>query len=673
MAILCIPKDQIDKFRQALKNKELDVVKLMKMSTEERTALFSKFAGKYAKEMNTLFEEKLILKNRIQGIKNWASKIGEIGRYDPAQKVKLEQMAEDYKARQQQRMFNPKEDEGFLADLVEEKLGVRISKEEAKTMFDLQARADESFKNYNKETEEWSSKEAEANYGATKVILKKYVDSLKSGNLSIKEMLKSYGQKTKETWGESKFEATAEIIKDAISTLSKNLINAVSTWDNSFIGRQGAVTLTKSPKTWWKMAKESMADIYQTMKGSSPEDVLMAEIYADPDYINGNYQKAKISFGIEEEVPAKLLERTPVIGRAFKASDIAFTDSAIRARKGLFKIMKKVYQKKGIPLDNVVLEDIGNVVNSITARGKTGRILSSPIIQTLMWAPKMLKADWDVLTGHTFGFGLKTNVARVEAAKTIFNLVVVTAAISAIAEGMGADVEKDPRATDFLKIKMGDTRINSPFLRGIPQLITVLSRIATGETKTSTGIVKKLNTGEYGSKTLFDVGIDFLVNKTTPPAGAVISWLRGRDFTGKQPTAGSIAFNFIPISVQNFIQLKDNSSAPAIFGAFADLFGIGSNTYSASETDWGENTGKELLQFKAKVGDAKFKEANDLYNKQYSEWLAKIKNNELYNSMSPEMKQGELTAKKSEIKDTIFKQYGFEYKQEKLPELPKLP
>ena len=83
MAFICIPKNKIDIFRKALKGKELDIASLIKMSTEKRTAFFEKFAGENAKTMNTLFEEKIILKNRLQGIKNWASKVGELGRYDP--------------------------------------------------------------------------------------------------------------------------------------------------------------------------------------------------------------------------------------------------------------------------------------------------------------------------------------------------------------------------------------------------------------------------------------------------------------------------------------------------------------------------------------------------------------------------------------------------------------
>lgn len=666
----CLLKEKIIEFKNALKKRHIKIEDLLNMSTEERTKLLEEYAGTNAKDVNLLFEQKLVLKNKLLGIKNWASKVGEIGRYDPAKKAEINKATEEFKKLQEKRMFSPEENEAFLNDLVDKKLGTHITQEEAKIMFETQKKADKLFESYNPTTEEWSSEKTKADYGATKQILKRYTENLKTGNLPIKGMFRQYGREITELWKENKFEATQKVIGNSISNLSKTMINAVASWDNSFLGRQGAITLTKSPKTWWHMAKKSMSDFYRTLKGSNPEDVLMAEIYSDPDYINGNYAKAKLSFGVEEEVPIQVLERIPFLGKIFKASDIAFIDSAIRARRGLFKIQKNVYEKRGIPLDKAILEDMGTVINAITARGKVGRIGASAPVQILMWAPRMLKADWDILTAHTFGFGLKTNIAREQAVKTIVGVVVATAAITAIAEAMGADVEKDPTSTDFLKIKVGNTRINSPFARGMPQIVTLFARLITQETKSSYGIKRKLNTGEFGSRTLFDIGVDFLVNKTTPPAGAVLSWFRGRDFAGRKPTIGRTAFGFLPISVQNFIELKDEATTASVLGAFADLFGVSVNTY-ARETDWGQNTGAEILQFREKVGEKRFKEANESYNKRVDNWFNSIKATSKFLTLSDKERQSVITKKKGVIKDKIFKDYFFVYKRKKSKKLPK--
>jgi hypothetical protein len=678
--MICLPAEYYEKIKQAIKDGRISVENFRKTSSREMRNLLEMIVGKENAELvNTFLEQKMLLKNQEKGIYDG---IRELTGLSTKEKAELAAKAKERIAERNRKLYDPKENEPVLNELISDiyskKYKTEVSLEEAQRITDLTAGADELLTKYQKQPdygksfEELSPESLKVGmeYGATKRIIEKYVDNLKFGELSVKGMLKEYSQEIKTLWQENKFEATQKIMGDAISGLMKTMINAVSTWDNSWVGRQGGITLVKSPKTWWNMAKKSMSDFYKTLKGSKPEDVLAAEIYADPDYINGNYKKAKLDFGIEEEVPTQILERLPVLGRVFKASDISFLDSAIRARMGLFKIQKKIYEKTGMPLTDVILEDMGTVINAITARGKLGRIGGSPLVTLFLWAPKMLKADWDVLTAHTFGFGLKTNFARKQAAKTIFNVVVATAGITAIAKSMGAEVETDPRSTDFLKIKVGNTRINTPFARGMPQIVTLFARLLTQKTKSSTGIITSLNSGEYGSKTLFDIGIDFLVNKTTPPVGAVISWLRNRTFEGKEPTVGKTALGFLPISVQNFFQLKDDASTQAVIGAFVDLFGISSNTYQQT-TDWGQNPGVELQQFKALVGEQKFKEANDKFNQQFTAWLISIKTNPEFLKLTEEQKQSVITSKKSDIKDAIFKQYNFKYKKPKSTPLPK--
>ena len=667
MANICLMPNKVVEFKKALKDKEIKIADLLNMTTEARIELLREYAGDSAPQVNTLFEEKLVLKNRMLGLKNWASKMGEIGKYSPEGKAKLQESVSQYRAKQQERIFNPKENEQFLSALAEKQIKTEITREEAKQIFDLQAKADELLKEADFKTETWSSKKAEADYGAVKVTYKKYVDNLKTGNLSVKGMLKEYSTEIKNLWKENKPLAVAKVIGDSIMTISNTMINAKASWDNSFIGRQGAITLTKSPKIWWDMAKKSMVDIYQTFKGENPDDILMAQVYSDFDYMNGNYKKAGITFGIEEEVPTKILERIPVIGKIFKASDVAFTDSAIRAKMGLFKMFKKIYTKTGLEISDLILEDIGTTTNAIVGRGKVGQIGSSKPVQLLMWAPRLLKADWDILTGHTFGAGLKTNFARKQAAKTILGVVIATATILAIAKALGWEVETDPRSSDFLSMRKGNTRIKVPFARGMPQIIILASRISMGLAgkpaykSSTTGIVSKLNTGEYGSRTAFDVGLDFLVNKTAPPAGLVIDLLKGEIFGGAKPTVGNLSFGMLPISVQNFIGLKGQDGVAAT-AAFLDLFGISSNTYDSS-VDWGENTGVILKQFQEKVGEEKFKEANDKFNKRYNNWLKNLGTNEKYQEMSDDEKQKAVTKKKAEIKNSIFNEYNFKYKK----------
>lgn len=138
----CILPERAAAFRQALKDKTINLEDLLdpKMTSEERTAIFRDYTGTdaEAKQLNTQFEEKLVLKNRLLGIKNLFSKAAGIGKYSDANQEEAAKAMSDYKAKQQERIFSPKENEAFLNDLVDKKMGIHIDKETAATIFKMQ-------------------------------------------------------------------------------------------------------------------------------------------------------------------------------------------------------------------------------------------------------------------------------------------------------------------------------------------------------------------------------------------------------------------------------------------------------------------------------------------------------------------------------------------------------
>ena len=286
MAMFCIPKKKIAEFRKALKDKKLDIRKLLQMSTEERTKLFAKFAGEDAKDVNLLFEQKLLLKNWVQGVKNWASKVGEVGRYDPLEKAKMEELMKDFREQQRKRLLSPDEKESFLSDAVEAKLGTSISKGEAKTLFDLQTKANKLKEKIDIDTpRQLRSPEQQriaSEYGAAQVAANKYVDILK-GQGSLRDTVKAAKQEFKEDWEEDKITAIGKVVMKSIKSITDNSISMVASFDNSFMGRQGMHLLNTHPKIWWKMAKKSFSDIYKTLGGKDSRDALMADVYSRPN------------------------------------------------------------------------------------------------------------------------------------------------------------------------------------------------------------------------------------------------------------------------------------------------------------------------------------------------------------------------------------------------------
>jgi hypothetical protein len=359
-------------------------------------------------------------------------------------------------------------------------------------------------------------------------------------------------------------------------------------------------TLKNHPSVWFPMAMKSFSDIFKTLVtkhgGKNVRNALMAEVYSRENYRNGNYEKAKLIPKNEEQYPTSLPERLPFyIGRVFKASENAFLNSAIRARVNTFDLLYRLAKENGTVIDASWVKDAGKIINSLTSRGDIGVAGRGGVIQLLFWAPKMIKGHWDVMTMHTGGYGLDTPWGRREAAKNLMRTILTTATVAAIANAIKpGTVELDPRSTDFMRIKVGNTRFD--ITGGAGSLVTLVSRAIPTyaawdkqwkfRTKTAEGRLMPLNTGQYGSKTVLDVGFDFAINKLTPISKSVADVYRGRNFSGDVPNLSNTAFSLLtPISIQNFVRQfydgpdPENEVAQTV-GNVLDLIGINASTYS---------------------------------------------------------------------------------------------
>lgn len=422
-------------------------------------------------------------------------------------------------------------------------------------------------------------------YGAAKVKYVNYINALKGEGESLGSMARGRAREFRTTWRDNKAEAVYNLGRDAVRKIIDMSVSMVGSWDNSFLGRQGLHTLQTHPSQWFPAAKKSFSDIVKTLGGKDAHNALMADIYSRKNYINGNYQKAKILARTEEQFPTSLPGRVPGFGRVFKASEYAFTGSAMRMRTGLFDLLHKRAKANDVIINDAWLESHGKMINSLTARGQWGKKGDPPFIRLILWAPKMLKANIDVLTAHGAGMALKHPGARKEAAINLLKIVGETATVMMIANALKpGSAEYDPRSSDFGDIKIGKTRFD--ITGGASSIVTLAARIApvfigkTAKTKDPvTGEIREYGTG-FGQKSPFDAMIDFLANKTNPPARVLVDALRGRhyDYTPFE-VKKSVYGATTPISIQQAISLKDNASADAVAGVIADWIGVSAHTF----------------------------------------------------------------------------------------------
>lgn len=552
MSSFCLMPKLAEKLKQAIVDGKIDIEKLSEMTSKERRNFFTEFFGNEAtaKEVNALFESKLLLKNQVKGIVNWAKQVTGI---KPEVKRDLISRIE-----KMDKLLNPEEQRLFLEDLASKRLGTDISIEEA----------DEILKLSNKIKD---STPGTLEYGVNKRFLEKYVSELRveSEKLMFKDYLKNPGK-----------------FINFLGGLTKSLR---ATFDNSFIGRQGIKVLFTNPKIWAKNAAKSFDIINRTIrnnpsiKGLDETDAILADIYSRENF--SKMKKAKLDIGTGEEAfPSSVPEKIPLIKRLFKASESAYTGTAYKMRADLFDKYIEKSQKNGVNIeDKFYLESLGILINSMTGRGRI-KYLSlegQKAMNNLLFSGKFLKSNIDTLTAHSFQ-KIHPEI-RKEAVKNLAKIIGSVGSILLVADTLKpGSVEWDSTSSDFGKIKIGDTRFD--ITGGMGSIVVLVSRILKQQTKsTSTGKINKLGT-DFGEKSGSDLIWDFSEGKLAPLASVVKQLFIDRaGYMGKELKPGDLLSSlFVPMPITNLYEnLNNPNSAPVLLTIMADGLGISANTYTS--------------------------------------------------------------------------------------------
>ena len=556
--MFCLIPKLADSFKQEIIDGKIDPMKLAEMTSEERRAFFNeKLGGEMnAKEVNALFESKLLLKNKQLGYINWAKQM--LGEKTPAGRdiiSKIEKM---------DNILDPGVEDAFLKDLAAKKLGTEITFDEAKNMTELSAKMKEAENKLTPETKDGSKEALE--YGAYKWALEKYVDKLKVSNSN-----KTVGQ----------------IIKENINplTLAQNIGGFAkgiwSAFDHSALGRQGIKVLIDSPTIWAKNALDSFGMIMkQVVNGKESDavmDGIMADIYSRQNARNGNFRRMKIDIGeFEEAHPSALPEKLPIIGNLYKASEVAYTGFLRMARADLADKMIKIAEKNGENIKDVkTAQGIGQFVNSMTGRGHLGKAEGfAKGINNIFFSAKKVVSDFDFLTGFQ-----ARDIPRSMKVRAAYNLIKVAGGVTAMATLFNSlnpgTVETDPTSTNFLKVKIGDTYHD--VLGGMPGIVVLVSRIKMNKKKTSTGKISALNTGKYGTETSMDLFWQWIQNKLSPLGSLMKDFANRVDYDGNPVTVEGEALKTItplPISDISSISGSKNPAELKALSNFLNFIGI---------------------------------------------------------------------------------------------------
>ena len=415
-------------------------------------------------------------------------------------------------------------------------------------------------------------------------------------------------RKLKKQLEDIKFDFAVELEKDALAGRNKvqkftdgliELFNLprslMATADFSAPLRQAAVVTIAYPDIAAKAAIEMGVQWASSEKAQEWMDDLMEspgyKLMQDSDLYIANVRSAKLS-AKEEDFSTNLAGKIPVAGALVNASERAYVAYLNKMRVDIFNRGVELLQNDGYSFatNPKAYKTLANYVNAATGRGSLGGGAlekAGPALNALMFSPRLLASRVRLLTmlADPRIYKKENRVVRNMYLKDMSRFVGFGLTVLALAAAAGAEVEDDPRSTDFGKIKVGDTRWD--IWGGFQQPIRAFIQATTEERKsTTTGKIVKLDGSGYGGETGGDVILRFFRGKLAPVPAFLVNAYTGKNVMGTpfNITDGLVQMSY-PLVIQSVIESAKKDGI--VFGVLAtgipSLLGVGVQTYGAND------------------------------------------------------------------------------------------
>lgn len=348
----------------------------------------------------------------------------------------------------------------------------------------------------------------------------------------------------------------------------------MSTIDMSAPFRQGVFMITR-PQFW-----KSIVPMIRSFGEQKFFDEMMTSIRDHPNYdIMDRAGLAVKEYGTDytsrDFIQSNYAEAIPVIKHGIKASNRAFETFLFKLRADTFNsILERNPQLRNSDAD---LTALANYVNTATGRGDLGRFEKvATELTAALFSPRLMASRIKLL--NPLYYASLPPVVRVEAMRDLIGFGATAGTVLSLAALSGADIETDARSSDFLKIKVGDTRYD--ILGGFGQYAVLAMRLASNQTKTGAGEVQDL--GGYGKDNGWDKVVDFISNKSSPVASYIIDFLRKENAVGEPFHIGWSALERVtPMFTQDLYEAYQKEGMAGALKTTPGFVGVGVQTYES--------------------------------------------------------------------------------------------
>lgn len=316
---------------------------------------------------------------------------------------------------------------------------------------------------------------------------------------------------------------------------------------------------------------------------------IMAEIELSPlarvfekmqiDFTGVGADLVKLAKREENFIASHILNKLPLLGSITKFSERGAVAYLNYMRYLMAKKQVDYLMAKGLTPENALktYQDVGKVINWSTGRADLGALERLPAMATsIFFSPRNLVAKWQTMNITN---NIKMGVWS-PASKLLLKQQLATVAQGIMflnmARLMGAEVETDPRSSDFGKIKIGDTRID--LWGGFQQNAVLLARMAYGVSGQPTMV--STTTGEEYDKEIGNLLIDYFRNKLSPPMAMGTDILFGSRYRGGDESFGNeVQQRIMPLVWQDFLEAQKELGWGALGTTLLGFYGAGTQTY----------------------------------------------------------------------------------------------
>lgn len=578
MAAWCLPRNLQNDFLTAIRDGRLTPEKLMDMTSEERRAAFAEILGpENAREVNAQFEAKLLLKDQQRGLVSWAKKIG--GLTEPARRDLLNTI------NKLDKVLQPADEQSFLEDLAAKKLGVTVTAQEAKEVFELGQKAE-----------------------ALRAELNAPGDS-RYGTAYTEERATQYGMATQALLDKiNSMKPHGETFKHAalnILSLPQSALTSVFHFSAPFVQGWGMI----STPEWYR----GVSRMFQYFADPEAYARLNGWIIGHPNYplaVDGKLGLTKITDKLssrEEQIQSSLLQdgnqwiadKTGITaaikaapspiraifggdGNLIKAWSRSFTGYLNYVRASRFYNLIDAARMSGedVSVGSRNVSDIANSVNNFTGRGNLGEADKygniGPVLNAMFFAPRKIVATVEMFNPARMLDPSISPTARRAAARQLFGSLAATGAVLELAHLSGADVNFDPRSSKFGKISLGNETLD--MTGGNDSYVRLLSRLVTNQMVTAGGKTVGLGANTPGAPTRVSLVADYVRGKLSPIAGTIYTAGVGKDPVGRPFSMSQAATDeMTPIVVHSLLDVWMNSPHDAVHlvPAISAFLGVG--------------------------------------------------------------------------------------------------